>query len=348
MKNFLAILLALAMIASVAPVAFAAETPTGAYEQPGFTTGNVYVQDEDDDFEEKASLAPGETGYVYIAAYERNNSTYEFLEEEPKSISVEEQVIYEDGDRDDGDEEDEVKLISVEKKAERKKIDDGEYGWFAKIKVKSVKMSSYPEYGYDVDDLVLEYSWDGENCEITVALDSICYEDADEELGEDPKLFSYEKEDDVDITLPDDDGTFTGVARKDFDIVASMDTKVSNSLINKYPNADFRFYNGNGAKFPITKGKLTINGDSNEYCYEVVNGEYVDLTDTYDSKEKGFVISTTTLGKYVVSDMPLSGAVSSGSTATPAPVEPAPSAPTTTYPVTSPIISNPNTGVWEG
>ena len=225
-----------------------------------------------------------------------------------------------------------------------------EYGWFAKIKVKSVKMSSYPEDGYDVEYLLLEYSWDGDDETVEVELDFIGYEEADDELEEDPKMFTYEKDDDVDIELPDSEGTFTGVAKKDFDIIASMDTKVNNSVLNKYPNAYIRFFNGNGAKFPVSKGKLTIYADSDEYCYEVnSNGDYIDLSDTYSSKDKGFVITTTTLGKYIVSDAALRGAVSSGSTAAPAPSAPSTAPSTnTTYPVTSPIISNPNTGVWEG
>lgn len=332
MKKFLASLLALAMIAAMAPVAFAAS----------LDIGGVYIKDDDDDdyyTEKVSSLAPGDTGYVFLGDYDRKDDKYS---EEPRSISVEEEDIY------DSESGDDVKMISVSSKGEKKKIDDGEYGWFAKIKVKSIKMSSYPEDGYDVDNLVLEYSWEGDDETVDVELDFIGYEEADDELEEDPKMFIYEKDDDIDIDLPDGDGTFTGVARKDFEIVAAMDTKVNNSLLNKYPNADIRFYNGNGAKFPITKGKLTIYGDSDEYCYEVnSNGDYVDLTDCYSSSAKGFVISTTDLGKYVVSDTPLRGSVSAAAPSTPAPA-PTPSAPTTTYPVTSPIISNPNTGVWEG
>ena len=341
MKNFLAILLAMTMIASVAPVAFA-DYPSAA--SCDLVHGAVYVQDEDDDdyyTERRDYLSPGETGYVFIANYERDENN-EFLREEPRSISIEEQEIY------DNESDDDVKLISVASKGEKKKIGDGDYGWFAKIKVKSVSTSSYPEDGFDVTELLLEYSWDGDDYELPVDLSFIGYEDADEELDEDPRMFTYEKDDDVDITLPDDEGTFTGVAKKDFDIVASMDTKVNNSILNKYPNADIRFFNGNGAKFPISKGRLTIYADSDEYCYEVnSNGDYVDLSDTYSSKDKGFVITTTTLGKYIVSDVALRGAVSAVTPSEPAPA-PTPSAPTTTYPVTSPIISNPNTGVWEG
>ncbi|MBQ4538196.1 MAG: hypothetical protein II995_01165 [Oscillospiraceae bacterium] len=343
MKKFLSILLAMAMIAAMAPIAFADYPSEASFS---LNHGGVYIKDDDDDdyyTEEVDSLAPGETGYVFIANYERDDD-YEFLREEPRSISVEEQDIY------DTESDEDIKLISVDSKAEKKKIGDGKYGWFAKIKVKSIKMSSYPEDGYDVEELLLEYSWDGEDYLLPVDLTFIGYEEADDELEEDPKMFSYEKDDDIEIDLPDSEGTFTGVAKKDFDIIASMDTKVNNSVLNKYPNADIRFFNGNGAKFPVSKGRLTIYADSDEYCYEVnSNGDYIDLSDTYSSKDKGFVITTTTLGKYIVSDAALRGAVSSGSTAAPAPSAPSTAPSTnTTYPVTSPIISNPNTGVWEG
>ena len=307
MKKFLAAILALAMIMAMAPIAFAADSITY-----GLIPGAVYVKEEDDDYYNTRvyHLAPGETGYIFIADYNRDITT-----DEPKSISIEElEVVCND------DEEDEVKkMITVDKKGEKKKYGDGDYGWFAKIKVKSVSLSNYPEDGYDILDFVIEYDWSegdgGGTLDIIEegGFDQICYEEGDSELEDEPMLFEFEKDDDVEIDLPDEGGVFEGVARKDFEIVAAMDTEPSSSLLNKYPNADIQFFNGNGANFPVTKGRLTIYADDDYYCYEVDGSKLIDRTSTYSSSEKGFYISTTKLGKYIISDTKLSGSSVSSS-----------------------------------
>ena len=302
MKKFLAVIFAVALMIAMAAVSF-------AYHQ-----GQVFVKDDDDDddyVEADGTLAPGQTAYVYIGEYDSKDK--DGKKEKPTSISIEELVVEEE---DTGDEV--KKMITVEKKGEKKKI-GGEYHWFAKIKVKSVSLSNYPEDGYHVDDFQIEYSWDGDDDGLidNIDLEYICYEEADDELEDDPKLFEFEKDDDVEIDLPDESGVFEGVARKDFEIVAAMDTEVNNSLLNKYPNADIQFFNGNGANFPVTKGRLTIYADDDYYCYEVDGSKLIDRTSTYSSSEKGFYISTTKLGKYIISDVKLtSSSVSSTGSST--------------------------------
>ena len=294
MKKFLSAIFVIALILAMATVACA------------YSQGDILVRDkdDDDDYEEitDGTLAPGDTAYICIGAYDKDTKQ----KEKPTSISIEELSVYEE------DTSDEVKkMITVEKKAEKKKV-DGNYYWFAKIKVKSVSLSNYPEDGYYVEDFQLEYDWDYDNGDsFPVNITNICYEESSDELEEDPMLFTFEKDDDVELELPDEGGVFEGVARKDFDIVAAMDTEVNNSLINKYPNADIMFFNGNGANFPVTKGRLTIYADDDYYCYEVDGSKLIDRTNTYSKSEGGFYITTTKLGKYIISDTKL--ASSSGS-----------------------------------
>jgi len=303
MKKFLAAILALAMMMAMAPVAF-------ADDWSHMTVGKVYIKDDDDDYytDDVPILAPGETGYIYLGKYDRD---VEETTEKPTSISIEELEVV---NNDDGEEV--KKMITVDKKGEKKKIANGVYGWFAKIKVKSVSLSNYPEDGYDILDFTIEFDWEYGGGTIDVlaeGFDEIGYEEADDELEEDAKLFKFDKDDDVEIDLPDEGGVFEGVARKDFEIVAAMDTEPSSSLLNKYPNADIQFFNGNGANFPVTKGRLTIYADDDYYCYEVDGSKLIDRTSTYSSSEKGFYISTTKLGKYIISDTKLSGSSVSSS-----------------------------------
>ena len=310
MKKLLSAFIVLAMIAMLTAVSFAETDP-----KTGLTYGGVYIKEDDDDdyyTDLVDELAPGETGWIYLGAYDNNDDD---SKEKPYSISITDGEFTADGEADDKDEDGKEyaakKLISISSKAEKKKINSSnpKYGWFAKLSVKNISASKYPEDGYDVTvPIMIEFSWDnGDEDDFEVLLDAICYEEADDEFEDDTKLFKYDKDDDVDIDLPDDDGTFTGVARKDFEITASMNTKVNNSLLNKYPNADIRFYNGNGANFPVTNGRLTIKGNSGDHCYKVESsGKLVDMSSSWSSSKNAFVIKTTVIGKYIVSDTKLS------------------------------------------
>lgn len=305
MKKLLSALIVLAMIAMLTAVSFAAS----------LTEGAIYIKEDDDDdyyIDLVDTLAPGETGWIYLGDYDNDD---EESKEKPYSISITGGEFTADGEADDEDEDGKEyapkKLISISSKAEKKKIasSNPKYGWFAKLTVKKISASKYPEDGYDVTvPITIEYDWDnGGEDDLEVLLDAITYEDEDGEFEDDLLLFSYEKDDDIDIDLPDDGGSFTGVARKDFEIVASMNTKVNNSLINKYPNADIYFFNGNGANFPVTNGRLTLKANSGDYCYKVdSNGKLVDMSNTWSNSQDAFVIKTTVIGKYIISDTKLS------------------------------------------
>jgi len=195
MKKFLTVFFALAMVVALSTVSLA------------LSEAHVYVKEEDEDYydTEKVSLAPGETGYVFIGYYNRSNKP---TTDTPSSIKIESMEVV------DSDEGEEVKkMITVDRTAEKKKVGNNQYGWFAKIKVKSVSASNYPEDGYDVYDLVISYKWDAGDGELDVVGDGgfslIAYEDGDDAFYDEPMLYKYEKEDDVEIELPDGNGTIT-------------------------------------------------------------------------------------------------------------------------------------------
>lgn len=323
MKKLFSAVLAVAMIVAAAPVALADKT--------GYKEGDVYLKDDDYYTDHVLSLAPGSSGYVFLCDYETGET------KGPKSISIDKVDVT------DSDTGKTVKLISVEKSASRLKVDRYNRGWFVKISVKSVGSSSYPDDGFDVEKLVLEYTYKDTKETVSVNLDSIQYDEADAEFEDDEKMFTYDKDDDVDIELPGNAGNFTGTARKDFDVVAAMNTDVDNSLLNKYPNADIRFFNGNGANFPVSNGKLTINADSGDYLYEVSGSTLTDRSSTWVSSKNAFVINTTKIGKYIVSDTKLSAKASTDSTTstTPAANNTTSSSNTNEYIGSTPLPSNP-------
>jgi len=90
-------------------------------------------------------------------------------------------------------------------------------------------------------------------------------------------------------------------------------------LANKYPDADLRFINWTARPTFAREGKLSIYMYPDEYIYGVNDDSSLyRLGGTYDEDNEAYVITTKTLGSYVISDTALtaSGTGSGGSTTT--------------------------------
>lgn len=343
MKKVLALMLALGLIAGLATVSFASH---------GLNPGDVvYFGDDDDDDDYytssnvESSVPPGTTAWIYLEDYDKDV-------DDPKSVKLDDVSVW------DPDEDDEIKLISVDRKPVKKKTgsNSGDRAWFARMTVRSVAASKYPKDGYDVDDFTITYtSYAGGSSStesVDVNLSTIEYDESDDEFTETAKLFEYDKDDDVDIDLPDDAGNFKGTARKDFEVVASMDTKVNNSILTKYPNADIQFFNGNGAVFQVSSGKMTFYANSGDYLYSVgSDNKLTDISNTWNSTRNAFVVTTNTIGRYILSDTKLSGASVSEPVVENEPKQneyigstPLPSGNSASSTGSQPVITNPNTG----
>lgn len=329
MKKLLSAVITLAMIIAAAPVALAAPAQ-----------GDMVVKDDDDYYIESADpVAPGSTFWVYLEeAYDSDGKSVK----EPKSIKLDKVTVI------DSDTGKDVKMLTVAKSPDRLRYDSDtkDRGYYARVTVKSVSASSYPKDGYDVEDFEITYYSYIEEDTVRIPLNSftIEYDEADDEFEENEKMFAYDKDDDVDIDLPDSAGSFTGTARRDFEVIAAMNTKVDSSLLNKYPNADIRFFNGNGANFPVSSGKLTFHADSGDYLYEVSGSTLTDRSSTWSSSKNAFVVNTTTIGKYIVSDTKLSAKVATDtSSSTPAASSQSEYIGSTPLP-SNPVITNPQTG----
>ena len=91
------------------------------------------------------------------------------------------------------------------------------------------------------------------------------------------------------------------------------------ALMKKFPDANMRFINWTRPKFEL-KGKLSIYMESDEYIYGINTDDTLyRLGGTWDSDNDAYVISTDTLGSYVISDTQLVKTGSSGGTTTTTP-----------------------------
>lgn len=89
------------------------------------------------------------------------------------------------------------------------------------------------------------------------------------------------------------------------------------TVANKYPDADLRFINWTARPTFAREGKLSIYMDPDEYIYGVNDDNTLyRLGGTYNETTDAYVITTKTLGSYVISDTQLSasGSGSSGGT----------------------------------
>ena len=77
----------------------------------------------------------------------------------------------------------------------------------------------------------------------------------------------------------------------------------NDELLDAYVDADLLFYNF-VASFRRT-ATVTLYAEEGSYLYEVVDGQLVEVDAEYDEWEEAFVWKTRTLGNYVVSDVEL-------------------------------------------
>lgn len=98
-------------------------------------------------------------------------------------------------------------------------------------------------------------------------------------------------------------------------------SEAENKTIAKaYPNADLRFINWTARPTFDYSGTLSIYMDPDEYIYGINDdNQLYRLGGTYDSDNDAYVISTKTLGSYVISDVQLTAASSGSGTTTTTP-----------------------------
>ena len=281
MKKVISAFLAMTMVLSMGVMSFAAGSK-----------GDIYEYDEDGELVPySGDLTPGKTYYIYVGAYGKD-------EPKPSKLDIESEGYDFNNDK-------KVKLLSSDHlSVSVKKDDDGDHGYFATMKLKSISASSY----YDSDivltiaDPVIKYK-DGTEEAIGGEIEDdhpVTYPE-NEDIGEDPVYISLNDEKDS-FYVGDTNATVefdsTGVKTE---VLISCDTSYDVRFGENYANANLDFYSFNNAKarkymtFKVPMG-------SSKYIYERVEGGLKDVTNVVG---KDFVVKTPVLGKYVLSDVAL-------------------------------------------
>ncbi len=167
------------------------------------------------------------------------------------------------------------------------------------------------------------------------------YAESDGLITATPRLFEegdgfYEDEDFV-FYFEEDDSYFEVNTKGQKEILLAFnneyDDRIADQIAKKNPDADLDFYNGNNARFKRT-GKLYLSyPDKKGYVYAIGSSGNLTLVTNakYDSGEEAFVISTNTLGRYLISNEKLaaiaSDSSSSSSSSASASVSPTPPPP---------------------
>jgi len=123
--------------------------------------------------------------------------------------------------------------------------------------------------------------------------------------------------------------TFTVNTVGQGDLILKATASYNTEIGALYPEANLDFFNGNGVSFNKT-GEMYIPADEGSFIYELKNGVLVAIAGAeYDEYDEGFYFKTRTLGTYVISDIALDLA----GTDVVAPVTPE-----------APVVVNPSTG----
>lgn len=130
----------------------------------------------------------------------------------------------------------------------------------------------------------------------------------------------FAETEDFELTLHGEAGIFTVNTQGQGKILLSSSVKYNEGLENIYPDANYVYINGNGKSFNKT-GELKLWANEGDFLYQVKNGKLVKLNAEYDDVEEAFIIKTRTLGTYVVAEEELD---LSAQEAPAAPVEEAP------------------------
>ena len=332
MKKLFALVLAVAMVLSMASVAMAAaNTKIGALDPSGWggIANALYIENEDDDvyFDKddngandnedmtSANIPYGETVYIPLidsdnkqftraddvdalkvsAKWDKNGEYVDSVEIVKKNSRYWVAIKTTGSSMSENDVEGTITLSG-------KAYEDSDAS--KKTNVNNLKPNGKDDNQFDVV-LTLKYA------EVTgTDANKLVVEQTIEETA---KTFRFDKEDmqdeefELEVADEDEDVTFTVDTTHQPKLVLSFTTDAIDEVEDKYADANLDFYVFNGATFKKT-GELFIPADEGTYLYEIVDGAAKAVDAEYDDYDEGFYLKTKTLGAYVVSDVKLATA----------------------------------------
>ena len=325
MKKLFALVLAVAMVLSMASVAMAANTAIdGDAENGGWgkMDNKIYIEDDEDDVDDDTdmtneNIAYGETVYIPLldadnnqftkaddvdalkvsAKWDKNGEYVESVEIAKKNSKYWVVIKTTGSSMSENDVEGTVTISGKAYWDNTSADSDKKYNVNTITGDKEVNK-------YDVT-LTLKYA------EVTGTTDNKT--EVAQTIEETAKTFRFDKVDmqdeefELEVADKDEDVTFTVDTTHQPKLVLSFTTDAIDEVEDKYADANLDFYVFNGATFKKT-GELFIPADEGTYLYEIVDGAAKAVDAEYDDYDEGFYLKTKTLGAYVVSDVKLATA----------------------------------------
>jgi len=341
MKRILSLILALAMALSL--MALSVSAAAGTASNPGdlFEDNNGKLGDEIGN----SDVAPGQTIYIAIKEYVSND----------KSTKVKKAAITGDGTEDKA-------IIANTKNLDTVLLRDGDgVRWtFAKVTLKDISASKYLDDGPFSYDGEIEVRFEDNTTDsFPVGIARVGYEEVDGgfgTLGETPRLYTYEKGDDIDLQSESGYLSLEGEASGSAETIASCSTDTIDAIDEKYGDkADLAFYACSGSFKRIKNAELHIDAeDTYKYLYTYSGNKLTEVSKAYNSSDDEFVIKLSssgfTLDTYVLSSKKLSGTAAVSSSEEPVASTPAQQTPASSTPAPSAVVNpgyvprNPSTG----
>ena len=303
MKKFVALVMAVAMVMSLAAVASA------------YTLVGPYDYSADKDTISTGILEFGDT--VYYALVDDTAADYVFDYALVEKLKV--KVSYEMG-------EELVENVSLVKKyvdgfgymyfvafktAAKSGVADADVIGTVELSRKALKAEdAIAGYNNDkIDDVEIDFAFNlfYDNTWLTGAKLNTLVEDEITLDWDEEYALKFESDEDVEIlfgTEPNE-GSFTVDASGQGKVFLKWNTKADEAIVAANPGVKMHFVNFNGAKFNRT-GEFMYEFEDGVACYKVVDGALVEIPGCeYDAADEAFYFHTNVLGNYVFADAEL-------------------------------------------
>ena len=346
MKKTFALVLAVAMVMSLAAVSFAApqDRPVGAAitaanstvkENSKLTLKGPYRYDSDTNSMLEKVVQYGKAAYWQVLY--NGNAVTDYNDVEKLKIKAK----WEMGS-------DLVESLSIVKKNVGGNATTNSYAYYVELKTKANFSTSDSDIigtltfnmkkNKDASPAFVDYEFDDADFDITLNvfvennwLDSASSFEIDDDFNnvlkpETKYLLKFNSDDEVDLEfgLGQNEGTFTVDVSGQGKVILEFNTLAVEALAAANPSAKMFFVNFNDTKFNRT-GELAYEWEDGKYAYQIIDGKLKAIGE-YDDADECFYINTRVLGSYVFSDVELVDA-----------------APAVTAPTETPVV-NPGTG----
>lgn len=341
MKKTFALVLAVAMVMSLAAVSFAANDKTKTKidtltssttdkDNSALTLKGPYTYDGDEHKLTEKVTQYGKSAFWLIQYSDSDVKDYSDIEKLKVKAKWEMNA----------DLVDSLKIV--------KKNIQGDYKYFVELKTKAATTISDADIigtltfnmKKNKDATALANNLEFDDAEIDIAL-AVYYEnnwiDSAYTVGSDAGIvykpdtkylvkFNSDGEEDLEFGLEQNEGIFTVDVSGQGKLLVEFNTKADEAIVDANPTAKLYFVNFNNIKFNRT-GEFAYETEIFEFVYEIKDGKLVNIPSAeYDDADETIYFNTRTLGSYVFSDVEL--------------VNPTVDAPV----VTAPVETNPSTG----